>query len=137
MSRNEEFAGDGSVQLDIEPITAHVVAQYHNQNHGSSFLAYGGGRVSSGYIVGGHKGVPETVLVGDKIDSKQYQAHRDHVRNLVKDRSVIAGTWSEKGRSVLDASNAVPSRDEAKSLQIARGERAVYNADAGKSEDLR
>lgn len=139
MSRNSELHtgihGD-SYQADLEPVTAHVVAQYHNANGGSSFHVHGGERAKSGYAVGGLEGAPESVG-SDPLTADEWQSHRDRVRSSVKNPQAIAGTWNEGGKSVMDASEAVASRDEAKRKQIDRGERRVYNLGSGQEEDLR
>lgn len=142
MSRNEELhkgihGSDGTVQLDLEPVTAHVVAQYHNANGGSSFYVHGGERATQGYSVGGLHGVPETTVSSPTISASDYQSHRDKVRKSVKDKDAVAGTWVEDGKSVMDASNVVTSREDAKKLQKARGERAVYDLNTAKEVDLR
>jgi hypothetical protein len=141
MGRNAELqAGiDGArgVQLDMEPVTAHVAAQYHNKHGGSSFYVHGGARATEGYAVGGLEGAPETTIDRPTITPEEYQAHRDRVRASVKDENAIAGSWVEDGKSVMDASNAVLSRDQAKALQIKRGERKVFNLSSGEEEDLR
>lgn len=127
-------------QADLEPVTAHVVAQYHNDpaNGGSSFRAYGGEMATGGYIVGGHQGVPERKLHSKKITAEEYQEHRDYVRAHTQDANVIAGTWAnDEGDTDLDASNVVEEREEAKRLQRQRKQKAVWNATAGKEEDLR
>lgn len=144
MGRNAELAAGyhgsrdvSGVQLDMEPVTAAVVAQYHNANGGSSFYVHGGKRADEGYSVGGLGGAPETTIDSPTITPEQYQAHRDRVRDSVKDPNAIAGSWVEDGKSVMDASNAVIDRDDAKALQTSRNERAVFNLKAGKEENLR
>ena len=143
MGRKAELANGfhdrETYQGDLEPVTAHVVAQYHNNGdpRGSSFMAYGGARVSQGYVVGGHEGVPERSLPTETITPEEYQAHRDNVRAHSKDPEVITGTWGEDGKNILDASTHVEGRDRAKALQVKRKERAVWNASEGKEEDLR
>jgi hypothetical protein len=133
--------GPKTVQHDLEPVTAHVVAAYHNAGGdvgGSSFLDHGGDPIRDGYSVGGHEGVPEAISHNRNISPAQFQNHRDAVRRAAPtDRSVIAGTWAENGSSVLDASTHVHDRDVAAHLQAKRGERAVYNANIGEEENLR
>lgn len=133
------FHNSRTYQADLEPVTAHVAAQHHNSGNpkGSSFLAYSGEPVRSGYVVGGHDGVPERDLPGETITPEQFQEHRDFVRRHSKDETVIAGTWGENGQTVLDASTNIMSRDLAKSEQIRREQRAVWNANTGEEEDLR
>jgi len=128
---------DGSVQLDLEPVTAHVVAQYHNQHGGSSFHVHGGQRATSGYAVGGLQGVKESITDSPVLRPEEFQEHRNKVRTKVSVPEAIAGTWVEEGRSVMDASERVPDRHSAKVLQVARNERAVYNLSTGQEEDLR
>jgi len=142
MSRKSELmAGihgpDGSVQLDLEPVTAHVVAQYHNANGGSSFAVHGGERARDGWAVGGLEGTPESSVDSARISPEDYQSHRDKVRTSVKHPDAIAGTWVESGKSVMDASQAVLDRSTAKHLQIHRNQRAVFNLKTGKEENLR
>ena len=141
MGRNAELhAGISAargVQLDMEPVTAHVAAMYHNQHGGSSFYVHGGARAAEGYAVGGLEGAPETTYDSPTITPEQYQAHRDRVRANVKDENAVAGSWVEDGKSVMDASNVVLNRDQAKTLQTKRGERAVYNLTSGEEENLR
>jgi len=123
--------------LDIEPVTAAVVAQYHNAHGGSSFYVHGGGRADHGWSVGGLQGAPETSVDSPRITPEDWQRHRDRVRAQVTDKNAIAGTWVEDGKSVMDASNAVQSREDAKALQAARNQRAVYNLHENREEDLR
>lgn len=142
MGRNAEMhqgavGPDGSVQLDLEPVTAHVVAQYHNQHGGSSFHVHGGQRATSGYAVGGLQGLKESITNSPVLRPEEFQEHRDKVRTKVASQEAIAGTWVEGDQSVMDASERVPDRHTAKVLQIARGERAVYNLGRGQEEDLR
>lgn len=139
MGRNEEFEA-GSVprwvQYDIEPVTAHVVAQYHNQHGGSSFYVHGAERATSGYAVGGLEGTPETITEQRDMTPEEYQAHRDRVRESTTLNNAIAGTWVENDKSVMDASEAIPDRDEAREMQVEREQRAVYNLDKDMDEDL-
>lgn len=155
MSRNQELAHgfmySRSYQADIEPATAAAAAEYHNRTHdkdgnsipiedrGSSFHVHGGERVDGGYSVGGLEKKPEKRIAEGRITitPDEYQAHRDQVRSTVSHPDAIAGTWVEDGGVTADASQRVESRDEAKRLQTERGERAVYNITAGKTEDLR
>lgn len=144
MGRNAELASGfhdrETYQADLEPVTAHVVAQYHNSQEnpkGSSFLAYGATPVTDGYVVGGHEDVEERNLPSETITPEQYQEHRDFVRAHTKHPDVIAGTWGEDGKTVLDASTSVDGREKAKDLQVKRKQRAVWNASAGREEDLR
>lgn len=128
---------DETYQADLEPVTAHVVAQYHNTHTGSSFQVHGGGRAKSGYSVGGLEDVPETTTDSPTMRPEEWQGHRDEVRARVKEPDAIAGTWVEEGKSVMDASERVPDRHTARALQIARKQRAVYNLSTGNEEDLR
>ena len=131
---------DQTYQADLEPVTAHVVAQYHNaggEEGGSSFYVHGGEAATSGYSVGGLEGAPETTTEHQDMAPKEYQEHRDRVRESVKNPNAIAGTWVEGGRSVMDASERVPDKHTARVLQIARNQRAVYNLGKGREEDLR
>lgn len=141
MSRNHELAHgyhtSRTYQADLEPVTAEVAAQYHNTHGGSSFYVHGGDRAVEGYVVGGLEGAPETHVDGEHITADEFQAHRDRVRSQVSDSNAVAGSWAEDGRSVLDASNVVQTAEEAKRLQVARDERAVYNLSAGREENLR
>jgi acyl-CoA synthetase (AMP-forming)/AMP-acid ligase II len=139
MGRNDELRNgiQDSVQTDLEPVSAHVVAQFHNSHGGSSFYVHGGERATEGYSVGGLHGVPATVVDSPTITPAQFQEHRDKVRKAVKDRDAVAGTWVEDGKTVMDASNVVTDRDRAKRLQVSRGEKAVYNLSEGREEDLR
>jgi hypothetical protein len=122
-------------QADLEPVTAHVAADYHNTHGGSSFFVHGGDYATSGYAVGG-SGIPETTIHRPTLTPDEYQSHRDRVRAGTKDPGAVVGTWVENGKSVLDASTVVQSRQFAKSLQKKRGERAVFNLNTGREEDL-
>jgi hypothetical protein len=128
-SRRREF------QADLEPVTAHVAAQYHNAHGGSSFFVHGGNPAISGYAVGG-AGIPERSIDREHLSPEEMQEHRDHVRQKTSDPDAVAGTWVEDGKSVLDASTVVHDRQFAKHLQVKRGERAVYNLNTGREEDL-
>lgn len=144
MGRSNEFhggatggPGDGTIQMDLEPVTAHVVAQYHAAHGGSSFFVHGGERAHHGWSVGGLQGMPETTVPSQTISPDQWQAHRDAVRSKISAPTAVAGSWAENGNSVMDASNVVGAREEAASLQRHREERAVWNLHENKEEDLR
>lgn len=141
MARNEElamgYAAGRTYQADIEPVTAAAAAEFHNTHGGSSFYVHGGERATQGYAVGGLEGAPEKWIEGEHLTPAQFQQHRDRVRAQVADHNAIAGSWTSEGATVLDASNAVTDKDEAKRLQKSRDERAVYNLEKAQEEDLR
>lgn len=133
---NRRVRGRGfEIQADIEPVTAQVAANYHNAHGGSSFYVHGGNYATKGYAVGG-SGVPERVIPSAHLSPEQFQEHRDHVRASTSDANAVAGTWVEDGKTVLDASTVTHNRDHAKHLQNLRGERAVFNLNTGREEDL-
>ena len=133
MSRNTAFAQGHTYQADLEPITAHVAAQSHNETGGSSFYAQGGERAKDGYSVGGapdSKGarVPEQDHLRGAMTPNQYQAHRDRVRHATTAGNVMAGTWRrDDGANVTDASNNIPDLDDAKRIGSERNEDAIYD----------
>lgn len=133
---NRSGRGRGAeIQDDIEPVTAQVAANYHNQHGGSSFYVHGGNYATKGYAVGG-SGVPERSIPSEHLSPEQFQEHRDLVRAHTSDADAVAGTWVENGKTVMDASTVTHSREHAKHLQVKRGERAVFNLNTGREEDL-
>ena len=139
MATNQRVPGRGfEFQADLEPVTAHVAAQYHNAHGGSSFYVHGGNRATTGFAVGGMKNVPEQTIDSHRITPEQFQANRDRIRNLQPhDANAVAGSWEESGHSVLDGTSVLRNQDAAKRLQVSRGERAVYDLGADKEVDLR
>lgn len=124
-------------QADLEPVTAHVASQYHAQNGGSSFYVHGGVMPKRGYVIGGLPGVPEETINRPHMTPEEFQANRDRIRTArPNDTTAVAGSWAEAGRTVLDGSNAVVDRDVAKKTQQKRGERAVFNLNEMKEENL-
>lgn len=125
-------------QADLEPVTAHVASQYHAANGGASFYVHGGTMPNKGYAIGGLPGVPEKTIHSPVMSPEQFQQNRDRIRAArPNDMSAVAGSWVSDGKSVLDGSNTTPERDVAKTLQIKRGEQAVYNLNEQREEDLR
>lgn len=146
MTRDTRLASaTESYQADLEPVTAHVVAQYHAANGGSSFKAWGGERATAGYSVGGMGGVPEKVIGSANLSPVQFQQHRKRVRAALRDApvvektSAVAGTWRRQADNVTvtDASNNTEDREQARAWQTERNEDAVWNLAENREEDLR
>ena len=139
MGRNSDFHTGRTYQSDIEPVTAHVAAQYHNEHGGASFNSLTGDRAAQGYAIGGMRKVAESHTNSPDISATEFQAHRDRVRSAYpNNEKAFAGTWrNDEGKSIFDASQVEKSRSKAAKLQTKRGEDEVFNLGKQKGEDLR
>lgn len=102
------------------------------------------GEGQEAYVVGGEqdkhgKRIPEVQVPGKGLSVSQAASHIENVRHATGNRpQSLAGSWYEKGadNTVLDASRAYTSQDDASKFGRARGERAGWDNKRGKEFPL-
>lgn len=92
--------------------------------------------VDEGYAVGG-AGVKEKKIRADKFTQKDVGDHLAYLHTALGDDPTIhQGAWREGPDVVLDASNVLKSRPQARLKGLLRGERAIYDIKGGKDINL-
>lgn len=89
-----------------------------------------------GYAVGG-AGMPEKKIRADKFTQKDVGDHLATMHeHFGMDPEIHQGAWREGDHVVLDASNVIKGRPQARLKGLLRGERAIYDIKAGKDINL-
>lgn len=92
--------------------------------------------VDEGYAVGG-AGVKEKKIRADRFTQKDVGDHLSFLhKTFGDDPSIHQGAWREDDHVVLDASNVLKSRPQARLKGLLRGERAIYDIKAGRDINL-